>query len=88
MGIGNVDGRGDGVMLVGDVTALAHEYCKQGVPVQLSIYRGLGHEAAGIDFEPVATTFLLRRFNGLPTPSNCDRIGRGSSLAPVPIRRR
>lgn len=88
MGIGDADGRGDGVMLLSDTTALAHEYCGQRVPVKLSTYHGLSHEAAGIDFEPVATTYLLQRFAGLPPPNDCAKIGRGGSLAPLPVRKR
>jgi hypothetical protein len=88
MGIGDVDGRGDGVMIEGDVRALAHEYCEGGAVVRLTVYRGLGHETAGVDFEPAVTEFLLQRFSGAPFAGNCPRIGRGNSLAPLPVHGR
>jgi hypothetical protein len=84
MGVGNADGTGDGVMRADDVEALAHEYCKQGVPVQFDEYRGAQHETAGAYFEPATGPFLQARFAGLPFHGNCASIGRGDSLAPLP----
>ena len=45
-GVGNADGTGDGIMVAGDVEALAHEYCKQGLPVTFDEYTGLPHTEA------------------------------------------
>jgi hypothetical protein len=84
MGIGDADGRGDGVMLRADVDALAHEYCHQGVPVRLATYKGAGHEPAAAEFEPAVTAFLSERFAGVPFSGNCADIGRGGSIAPMP----
>jgi hypothetical protein len=88
MGVGNADGTGDGVMVTKDVEALAHEYCKQGVAVRFESYQGIPHEAAGADFEPATTAFLLRRFAGVPFTGNCDEVGHGNSLAPMPVPKR
>jgi hypothetical protein len=74
MGIGDIDGYGDGVMSMRDVIALGQEYCAQGVPVEYHRYGGAGHEAAGIYFEPETAPFLQARFAGLPFKGNCGSI--------------
>jgi hypothetical protein len=71
MGVGNSDGKGDGVMRAGDVKALAAEYCRQGVTVQYEEYQGAPHEAAGAFFEPETGPFLVERFAGVPFAGNC-----------------
>ena len=40
LGVGDSDGTGDGIMIDGDVEALAHEYCQRGVPVTFTVYPG------------------------------------------------
>jgi hypothetical protein len=84
MGVGDIDGFGDGVMRTGDVETLAREYCRQGVAVEFRRY-GAGHEAAGIYFDPQTLAFFQGRFNGLPFKGNCGAIPRGDSLAPLPV---
>lgn len=84
MGVGNVDGTGDGVMRADDVEALAHEYCRQGVAVQFKEYKGASHVTAGAYFEPATGPFLQERFAGVPFHGNCASIGAGNSLAPLP----
>ena len=71
MGVGNSDGKGDGVMRAGDVKALAAEYCKQGVAVQYEEYQGASHTTAGAFFEPETGPFLVQRFAGVPFSGNC-----------------
>jgi dienelactone hydrolase len=71
MGVGNADGKGDGVMNADDVKALAAQYCKQGVPVQFEEYQGASHESAGAFFEPKTGPFLQERFAGVPFAGNC-----------------
>ena len=71
MGVGNSDGKGDGVMRAGDVQALASEYCMQGVPVQFEEYQGASHQTAGAFFEPKTGPFLQERFAGVPFTGNC-----------------
>jgi acetyl esterase/lipase len=83
MGVGDVDGFGDGVMRLGDVESLAREYCHQGVAVEFHRYGGAGHEAAGIYFDPETVPFLQARFAGLTFNGNCASIPRGDSLAPL-----
>jgi hypothetical protein len=85
MGVGNADGTGDNVMVAKDVEALAHEYCKQHVPVQLEIYDGSTHSDAALHFEPKALTFLQQRFDGTPFDNGCSSIGKGNSLKPLPV---
>lgn len=75
MGVGNSDGRGDGVMLLADVEALARRYCGEGVTVEFQQYRGASHEVAGAFFEPQTGVFLLDRALGLPFPGDCASIG-------------
>jgi hypothetical protein len=83
MGVGKVDAVGDGVMIVKDVEALAHEYCKQGVHVEFDVYKRMGHEVAGADFEPATTAFLQQRFAGVPFGGNCSSVGKGNPLRPI-----
>jgi Secretory lipase len=82
-GVGNADGTGDGIMVAGDVEALAHEYCTQGVPVTFDEYPGLEHTEAAVPFETDAMTFLTNLFLGLPR-NGCSSIGPGTSIAPLP----
>ena len=71
MGVGNVDGKGDGVMRADDVAGLAREYCAQGVPVEYHEYGGAEHPAAGAFFEPETGPFFQARFAGVPFTGNC-----------------
>jgi len=84
LGVGNADGTGDGIMIAGDVEALAHEYCQRGVPVTFDEYYGLQHTPAAVPFEAHALTFLEALFAGSPAPNGCSSIGTGNSLAPLP----
>ena len=84
LGVGNADGTGDGIMIAGDVEALAYQYCQRGVPVTFQEYPGLEHSEAAVPFEAAALVFFESRFAGLPAPSNCSSIGPGNSLAPLP----
>jgi Secretory lipase len=75
MGIGNVDGKGDGAMSAVDVKALARHYCRQGVPVDYQEYRGASHVTAGAFFDPQTGPFLQERFAGVPFVGNCSSLG-------------
>jgi hypothetical protein len=88
MAVGNADGKGDHVMIVKDVQGLAHQYCGEGVPVQLKVYAGAEHSQAGLQFFPEALAFLADRFAGLPFAGNCAEIPVGNSLAPLKIKRK
>lgn len=88
IGVGNSDGTGDGVMVTKDDEALAHAYCKRGVSVQFHIYTGSDHSQAAISFEGAAPAFLAARLAGKPVPNGCSSVGRGNSLAPLPVPRR
>jgi Secretory lipase len=84
LGVGNADGTGDGIMVAGDVEALAHEYCQQGVPVTFDEYTGLEHTEAAVPFETDAMTFLTDLFAGQAPNNGCSSIGPGTSIAPLP----
>jgi hypothetical protein len=71
IGIGNVDGKGDGAMVATDVKALARHYCQQGVPVHYREYQAASHIEAAAYFEPETGPFLQDRFAGLPFVSGC-----------------
>ena len=75
MGVGNVDGKGDGAMVASDVKALARHYCREGVPVDYQEYRGASHVEAGAYFDPQTGPCLQDRFAGAPFASNCSSLG-------------
>ena len=75
MAVGNVDGKGDGAMVAGDVKALARRYCREGVPVDYQEYPGASHVQAAAYFEPQTGPFLQDRFAGAPFVSNCSSLG-------------
>lgn len=85
MAVGDADGTGDGIMVTADVDALAHEYCTEGVPLELSIYQGDDHQEAAVNFEPAAVQFLEERFAGVPFSSGCASVPNGDSIAPLPM---
>lgn len=75
-------GKGDGVMLAGDVRTLARQYCGQGVKVQHKEY-GTSHFVTMVSWLPWATAWVDDRFAGKPAPENCASIAPGNSLAPL-----
>lgn len=75
MGVGDLDGRGDGVMSARVAEALARQYCREGVPVDFQTYRGASHVTAGIFFDPQTGPFLQDRFAGAPFVNNCSSLG-------------
>ncbi|HVU73775.1 MAG TPA: lipase family protein [Mycobacteriales bacterium] len=85
MAVGDADGTGDGVMIAADVQALAHEYCQEGVHVQLMVEQGLAHTQAAVPWAAAALPFLEERLNGAPFVDGCADIPAGSSLALLPM---
>ncbi len=85
MAVGDSDGTGDGIMVTADVEGLAHEYCAEGVPVELTVYDGLDHTETAVPFEASALTFLEGRFDGAPFVDGCSSVGVGNPLTPLPI---
>jgi acetyl esterase/lipase len=79
IGVGDSDGTGDGVMVTKDVEALAHTYCKRGVPVEFHIYKGEDHTQAAVSFTIAAPACLAARLSGKPVPSGCSSVGRGAA---------
>jgi len=76
-------GKGDGVMIAGDVRTLARTYCNRGVKVKYQQYAGLSHVPAATAWLPQAYSWLLDRFAGKKAPSSCGSIPVGNSLAPL-----
>ncbi|MER7666883.1 lipase family protein [Kitasatospora sp. NPDC096128] len=76
-------GTGDGVMVAGDVRALARQYCATGTsPVGYQQYDLLSHFGVPVVWAPQALGWLNDRFAGHPAPSDCGHIPAGNSLAP------
>ncbi|VFA88824.1 Uncharacterised protein [Gordonia paraffinivorans] len=66
LGVGNSDGIGDGLMISGDVAALASGYCRRGVATTFTEYRGMSHTEALLPFTAEAVGYLGQRFAGQP----------------------
>lgn len=75
-------GRGDGVMIAGDVRSLARQFCADGTDVQYTQHDLLSHFTAVPVWLPAALTWLNGRFAGNAAPNNCSRIAPGNSLEP------
>ena len=76
-------GRGDGVMIAGDVRTLARDYCQRGVAVQYNQYDLLAHVEAAAPWIATAVPWLSARFAGKAAPKNCSHIASGNPLDPV-----
>jgi hypothetical protein len=68
-------GPGDGVMVAGDVRALAKKFCADGTVVQYNQYDALAHGSAGVAWFPLALIWLDDRLSGKAAPDNCAQIG-------------
>lgn len=77
-------GRGDGVMIAGDVRTLARQYCAAGVKVQYNQYDLTSHVTSAIPWLGEAVPWLTARFAGLPAGQNCSSIAVGNPLTPIP----
>ena len=79
-------GTGDGVMVAGDVRALARQYCATGDPaIEFTQYDALSHVGTAVAWAPGAVTWLADRFAGKAAPSDCGSIAAGNSLAPEQV---
>jgi hypothetical protein len=79
-------GKGDGVMIAGDVRTLARQYCSKGVKVQYTEYPG-SHITSALQWLPSAISWVSDRFglfNSLTLPNNCSSIAAGNPLTPIP----
>lgn len=79
-------GAGDGVMIAGDVRALAHKYCRAGLPIMYHEYGPLSHTLAVNLWAPESVAWLLDRFAQRPAPANCGEIPAGNRDAFAPQR--
>lgn len=75
-------GRGDGVMVAGDVRTLARKYCAGGVKVVHREY-GLSHFSSVPLWLPEASSWIVSRFGTSSAPSNCATIPAGNPLTPL-----
>lgn len=75
-------GRGDGVMIAGDVRTLARQFCADGTEVQYTQHDLLSHFTAVPVWLPAALVWLNGRFAGKPAPNNCSWIAPGNPLTP------
>jgi len=75
-------GKGDGVMLAGDVRTLARQYCAKGVKIQHKEY-GTSHFLSIALWLPAATSWIDDRFAGKAVPDNCASIAVGNPLDPL-----
>lgn len=79
-------GTGDGVMVAGDVRALANQYCATGDDaISFTQYDALSHIGTAVAWAPTAVTWLADRFAGNAAPSDCGHIAAGNSLAPEQV---
>lgn len=77
-------GKGDGVMIAGDVRTLAREYCARGVKVKYDQYDLLAHIETAVPWLTSAMAWLNDRFVGFAAPQNCASIAPGNPLTPIP----
>jgi hypothetical protein len=78
-------GKGDGVMVAGDVRSLLRSYCSKGIKVQYNEYGG-SHITSALEWLPTALDWVQDRFGlfgSLTVPNNCSSIAPGNSLAPA-----
>jgi hypothetical protein len=78
-------GKGDGVMIAGDVRSLAKKHCGKGVKVQYNEYGG-SHITSALEWLPQAIDWTFDRFGlfgPLTIPQNCSSIKPGNSLDPI-----
>jgi len=76
-------GTGDGVMVAGDVRALARQYCATGNDsVKYTQYDALSHVGGAAAWAPAAIAWLADRFAGKAAPSSCGHIPAGNALDP------
>ncbi|MBS2552705.1 triacylglycerol lipase [Catenulispora sp. NL8] len=79
-------GTGDGVMVAGDVRALARQYCATGDgSVKFDQFDPLSHVGTAVAWAPLALGWLNDRFAGKAAPSDCGSIAAGNSLAPEQV---
>lgn len=78
-------GKGDGVMVAGDVRTLLRSYCSKGIKVKYNEYGG-SHITSALEWLPQAISWTFDRFSlfgSLTVPNNCSSIKPGNSLAPA-----
>jgi secretory lipase len=78
-------GKGDGVMIAGDVRSLARQYCSHGATIKYTQYDLTSHVTTVPQWLPTAISWLNQRFTGGAAPNNCSTIAAGNSLAPLPV---
>lgn len=82
LGVGNVDGIGDGIMMQNDVAGLATQYCAEHVKTQYRIYPKKNHFQAFVPWTVDADAFINARFAG-KSATYCQGIPPGTPLTPL-----
>ena len=75
-------GKGDGVMIAGDVRTLARQYCAAGVKVQYTQYDLLSHVTSAVPWLGEAVPWLTARFTACRRRTA--RVAPGNALDPIP----
>jgi hypothetical protein len=78
-------GRGDAVMIAGDVRTLARDYCSRGVKVEYRQADGLSHIPTTFLWTAETIPWVDDRFAGRPAVQNCSEIPVGNPLTPITV---
>ncbi len=78
-------GKGDGVMVAGDVRALARQYCRTNTKITYTQYDLTSHFTSALLWIPSAVAWMTARFANIQPPTNCGAIKPGNSLAPLTV---
>lgn len=76
-------GRGDGVMIVGDVRTLVNDYCSRGVSIDYQETQ-FSHIGEVVPFGVQALLWMGSRFNGDTPISSCGTVPAGNPVTPLP----
>lgn len=79
-------GKGDGVMIAGDVRTLVKRWCQRGVDIQYREYP-LSHFTSVPLWLPEAYAWLVGRFGAGEAPNNCATVKKGNSLKKIKVIR-
>lgn len=79
-------GKGDGVMVAGDVRSLARKFCERGVTVKYRQYGQHSHASTVLAWGPQAVHWINARFKNAAAPENCAEIAPGNSLEPISVK--
>ncbi len=79
-------GKGDGVMIAGDVRTLVKRWCSRGVDINYREYP-LSHFTSVPLWLPEAYAWMMGRFADTAAPNNCATVAKGNSLKKIKVIR-